>query len=175
MVDLIDESLIIMIGILGTFFSFFSIVLAAPTWKSRVLHFFYSAFIVVSIYIMSSYNARLATSLDVTQTELDAVLEIRRQASALFDSMYEGSDSTYLGSDPGRNRGNLLMAISFFETYSDRYPQSSKILLGLSEQVELSKVYSRRELFQRHDQEDALDQAADTARALIRGIAAGHD
>jgi len=173
MVEFLDDSLVIMMGFFGTLLSFFSLVSAAPTWKSRTLHLFYFVFIVVSIYIMSSYNARLETSLDVTQSELNAVLEIRSQASALFDSMYEGSDSMSVWSDPGRNRGNLLMTISFFETYSHRYPRSSEILFDLSKQVELSKVYSRTELLQRRNQEDALDQAADAARALIRGIAAG--
>lgn len=173
MLEFINDPWQIGIGVIGTAASLSSVFLAEPTLRSRAIHVCYTGAIVFIVFLMTSYNSRLEAALLETeqasteiQKEIAELTEIRNRAAGVYKSMYNGFDQ-------GENRGNVLQAISFFETYSDRYPKSLELLIKLAGNAGVvdSAVSISDDGYEQ--QRETLDQAGDAARRLVRGVATG--
>lgn len=173
MLEFINEPWQAGIAVIGTAASLSSVFLAEPNLRSRALHVCYTGAIVLIVFLMTSYNSRLQTALTKVENEasllaveIDNLSDIRARAAALHKTMYDGADE-------GRNIGNVFQAISFFETYQERYGKSLELLLAMSNTVGLTSPAETAGTREAYRKRDTLEQIGDAARQLVLGVAAG--
>jgi hypothetical protein len=156
------DTLNLTIGIVGAVASLGSLLIAAPDWKSRAIHFFYTSVVVLVVALLSSMTFEIQSRLNETRAELTKRSSLEVQAQALLES-FPRLRST------GEPRGIILSSLAFLEKYKQEIPDTYAIAKGIAERVsDANKPFFEGE----SEQQDYLRDAATAMEQVIRGLAA---
>lgn len=159
----------ILLGIIGSVSSVVSLLMAAPTAKSRLLHAVYGFLLTVVVGSVFIYNQSTQKELSLAKNELAKITSLRIGAKELADKYYGTSDI-------GKNRGFILSSFAFLEKHSSEFPESYQIAKDLIKnglQITHSTGEHGSEGF--YDERKRMEDGAQTMRALLNGISAGPD
>jgi hypothetical protein len=150
------------IAVVGAVASIGSLLIAAPTWKSRTIHFFYTLVVVLVVFLLSSRTFEVESRLNETRAELAKRTSLEVQAQALLDS-FPRSRGT------GESRGIILASLAFLEKYKQDIPDTYAIAKSIAERVkDMNKPYFEGG----SEQQEYLRDAAAAMEQVIRGLAA---
>lgn len=164
----------VLIGILGSVASIISLLIAAPTKKSRIIHIIYGFLLTVVVGSSFIYNQNLEKELidsqlrakELTQ-EIERMNSIKLGAREILES--RGYIST---TDIGENRGFILTAFAFLEKHRDRFPESYAIARELiTSGLQITKSAGSVGSEGYYDEIKRMSDGAATMRALLKGIA----
>ena len=116
----------LLIGILGSIASIVSLLIAAPTKRSRAIHMIYGFLMTVVVGSSFIYNQNVEKQLassqlreDILSQEIERMNSIKYGANVILKS--RGYAST---TDVGKNRGFILTAFAYLEKYRKQLPES---------------------------------------------------
>lgn len=159
----------VLLGIIGSVSSIVSLLLAAPTVKSRVLHAIYGFLLTAIVGSAFIYNQSTLEELNQTKNQLAKITSLRLGAKKLADNYYGTNDI-------GKNRGFILSSFAFLEKNSSEFPESyliAKDLVKNGLQIAHSAGEHGSEGY--YDERKRMEDGAETMRALLNGISAGPD
>ena len=109
------DQFLIVLGVVGTIASLVGLLIAAPGWKSKLVHVLYA----MALTTVAGYAV-------AAQQQLAAMQKIERQAKQIIDS----SDRTTDGS----MKGFMLASLSFLEKNKNRFPDTYARAVRVAEQ-----------------------------------------
>ncbi|MBN9627124.1 MAG: hypothetical protein ABS39_11240 [Acidovorax sp. SCN 65-28] len=138
-------------GFVGSIASIITLFVAAPDWKSRVVHAFYVLLVTT-----------LASAYAVHSSKLSEYTEIEKQAHRILKSADLSSD--------GSTRGFVLLSLSFLEKNKQQFPDTydSARKLAISSGVLESK---QEDAMDRLHQGWRLKDVGEAMQSLLAGIA----
>lgn len=167
---------IVLLGILGSVASISSLLISAPTNKSKIIHAVYAFLLVAVVGSAFIFNQAQLTELaeaemraERLQLRIEEIASVKSGAKAILDS----KSSYFSSSDVGENRGFILTAFSFMEKNKSYFPESYEIAKKLiidGLKISESAGYFGNEQF---DESKRMYDGALTMRQLLKGIAAG--
>lgn len=146
------------LGIVGTIASLVSLLIAAPTARSRLVHVVYALFITALALGMASYQKKAS---DAEQRVVE-MRKIEREASALLS----GFDFTTSGS----MSGFMLAALSFLEKHKAELPDTYQRAQTLCENTGCLKA-SNGDYNSSMEHFRDLQDASSAMKYLVQGIA----
>ena len=142
-------------GIFGSFASILGLFIAAPGWRSKVIHVGYALFMVAIITWFMDYQRNVKESL----SELERIKRIETQAEALLKPRDLSTE--------GLKVGYMLAALAFLEKnkalYPDTYERAKKVCESAS-CTEVTSGVGTMDHFAR------LQQGASAMHALLEGV-----
>jgi hypothetical protein len=167
---------IILLGILGSVASISSLLISAPTKKSKIIHAIYGFLLVVVVGSAFIFNQTQINELEkselkakLLQEKLDELDSIKHGAQAILES----KRGYFSSSDVGENRGYILTAFIFIEKNNSYFPESygiAKKLIIDGIKISESAGFSGEENL---DESKRMYDGALAMEQLLRGIAAG--
>ncbi|MFR9721637.1 hypothetical protein ACL00X_19985 [Aeromonas diversa] len=159
----------VLLGIIGSISSIVSLLLAAPTAKSRIIHAIYGFLLTVVVGSAFIYNQSTQEELNQTKNQLTKITSLRIGAKKLAENYYGTNDI-------GKNRGFILSSFAFLEKNRSEFPESyliAKELVKNGLQITHSSGEHGSEGF--YDERKRMEDGAETMRALLNGISASPD
>jgi hypothetical protein len=148
-------------GFVGSIASVVGLLLPAVEWRLRFVHATYGLAI-----------AALATIALQYQSEIVQIKRIESQARKLANSQ-QVTDGSGAGNPLVSDRGFILAALTFFEKYKERFPDTYGRAKQFSEQAGVLQPATAGSYTEQRDREKNLDDGARAMRALLEGIASG--
>jgi hypothetical protein len=155
------SDLVTTLGILGSVASVIGLLLPASGWRAKVIHVLYGLAI-----------AALAVYLTTSQSRIEELTRIENQAKKLARSQ-QTPDGSGGGNPYASDRGFILAALTFFEKYKERFPETYGRAKLFSEQAGVLQPAASGSLTEQSDRERNLADGARAMRALLDGIASG--
>ena len=165
----------ILLSILGSVASLSSLLISAPTIKSKIIHAIYGFVLVIVVGSSFIFNQDKINELAVSQQntqllqeKIDRMDSVKFGAQAILDSK-----SYHSTSDVGENRGFILTAFAFMEKNKASFPESFEIAKKLI--VDGIKISESANYFgdEKYNEQKRMEDGASAMRELLQGIAAG--
>jgi hypothetical protein len=158
---LMNLDLITALGIVGSIASVVGVLLPSQGWRTKLIHVCYGLFIVA-----------LAVGFTYYQTEVGELRKIEVQARKLADSQNFPARKTDDYDSGVSDRGFMLAALTFFEKYRQRFPETYERAKIFSEASDVL-LPAATEIVAQSNQEKKLAEGAKAMRALLEGVASG--
>lgn len=149
------------LGVLGSVASLVGLLLPASGWRAKLIHVLYGLAI-----------AALAVYLTRAQSQIGELTRIEFQAKKLAATQ-QLPDGSGGGNPYVSDRGFILAALTFFEKYKERFPDTYARAKVFSEQAGVLQPAAAGSFTERSDREKNLDDGARAMRALLDGVASG--
>nr|WP_319566066.1 hypothetical protein [uncultured Rhodoferax sp.] len=151
------------LGIVGSIASVVGLLLPAQGWHTKAMHAIYGFSVAV-----------LAVGFTYYQSEVTELRKIEVQARKLADSQRKPNMSDNEPDPPGiSDRGFMLAALTFFEKYREKFPDTYLRAKAFSEAsgvlIPVTTIFSSEE----EAQNKRLRDGASAMRALLEGVASG--
>ncbi len=164
----------VLIGILGSVASIVSLLIAAPTIRSKLIHMLYGFLLTVVVGSSFIYNQDLESELSASKKNQELLTkEIERMNSIKFGALEILKNRGYLSTtDIGENRGFILTAFTYLEKHRAEFPESYKIAKELiMDGLKITKSSGTVGSDGYYDEKKRMSDGAATMFALLRGIA----
>lgn len=154
--------LVAILGIVGSVASVIGLLLPSSGWRSKVIHVVYGLAITL-----------LAVSLTYYQAKVSELTKIENQAHSLATSQ----DTSYRNGSEIRptisDRGFMLAALTFFEKYRERFPETYARAKIFCENAGVLQSANEGSYSDKTSREGNLSEGAKAMRALLEGVASG--
>ena len=154
--------LIAVFAIVGSIASVIGVLLPSQGWRAKLIHVCYGLAMVV-----------LAGGLTYYQTEVGELRKIEVQARKLADSQNFPARKTDDYDSGVSDRGFMLAALTFFEKYRQRFPETYERAKTFSEASGVLQPAATETQSALSAQEKKLADGAKAMRALLEGVASG--
>ena len=149
--------LITTFGVVGSIASVVGLLLPATGWRTKAMHVLYG--IAISI---------LAVGVNHYQGQLSELTRIETQAKKLVNSRHEGAPYSH-----SNDRGFILAALTFFEKYRERFPETYQRAKLFSENAGVLMPITQGSYSDQSVREKNLGDGADAMESLLVGVASG--
>jgi hypothetical protein len=156
--------IVAVIGFVSSLLGIVSFFVALKGWQHKTFHVVYGVLLVLLGIALIYTQAQRSSDYNVYQANLNNLKDIERQAAVLSD--------TYFGSDEGAHRGYVLQALTFLEKHRERFPDTYARAVQFAESAGVLKGQPD-DLPERFNQRDALRDAAEAMKALLKGLGRG--
>ena len=152
------------VGFVSSVLGIVSFFVALRGWQHKVFHFVYGVLLVALGIGLVNAQAQRRIEYDTYQQNLKTLQDIERQAAKLSE--------TSLGYDEGTHRGYVLQTLTFLEKHRLRFPDTYARAVQFAENAGVLKG-TPAALSERFSQRDALREAAEAMKALLKGLSLG--
>ncbi|MEO2279513.1 hypothetical protein [Pseudoalteromonas pernae] len=164
----------VLIGIIGSISSVVSLLIAAPTVQSRVMHGIYGFLLTVIVGSAFLHNQTVLLELESAKNSSGELQKQIDRLNSLKSGAENLAESYFATSDIGRNRGFILSSFAFLEKNKDTFPESYAIAKQLIiDGLKITNSAGKYGSDGYEDEKKRMDDGAEAMRALLRGISVG--
>jgi hypothetical protein len=166
---------VVLLSILGSVASLSSLLISAPTLRSKIIHAIYGFLLVVVVGSSFIYNQDKISELAISeqksqslQEKIDRMDSVSLGAKAILEGKSYSSPS-----DVGKNRGFILTSFAFMEKNKASFPESYEIAKKLI--IDGIKITESADYFgeETYNEQKKMEDGASAMRELLHGISAG--